>query len=496
MEKKPEIEGDFQAQEYDWDCTLYLWSRGEFKYSSSQGGVAGSQSSTSTGTWKQIDDRTIELRTRLRESEVDHGSRTDRQSKKCDERSTVTLTWQDGVVVSVAMGRLVMPRQPRVERRSQAPEPDCWTLPIVPPSQGNAMMRFLKRVLGRGEPPLPPGAAGRIPSAGAFAFRPHGSSIASDGSLWHVPGLGRTRQLPDRLRAARWLGVAPDGRTLAAYGKHPEFNHFETVILDLSEPGAPIRELLDSTGAVIRVGYPFYAYGTRRGAFSPDGKRFASPLELQSQAWIFDVATGRCVAKTAGHGTRRAVDSDDNEFDAPIKVRDLAFSPDGRALATLGESETICFWDAATGAPLSTVGAASEHCMAERIAFTPDGRFVVASSQVEGIAIWDSASAIAGTAGTPVLRIAQGCISFALLAGRNAVVAGRSFGTLRAFDLATGREIPRAGGPVDPAADPVIFEIWTSPTGPIVAAGMFLGTPDAAREFDSVVLFDAGKLWP
>jgi serine/threonine protein kinase/WD40 repeat protein len=111
-------------------------------------------------------------------------------------------------------------------------------------------------------------------------------------------------------------------------------------------------------------------------AFSPDGRLLASagggnPYYANPQAVISpgevllrDFATGRVLHKLKGHKNI---------------VTALAFSPDGKVLATGGHDATVTLWDVATGVPRQTFPAPHAQHEAGAVGFAPGGRHLCAS---------------------------------------------------------------------------------------------------------------------
>ena len=68
----------------------------------------------------------------------------------------------------------------------------------------------------------------------------------------------------------------------------------------------------------------------------------------------------------------------------------LAFSPDGKLVASASHDKTVRLWDSATGASLQTLEGHSNYVNA--VAFSPDGKLVASASDDKTVRLWDSAT--------------------------------------------------------------------------------------------------------
>jgi WD40 repeat protein len=112
-------------------------------------------------------------------------------------------------------------------------------------------------------------------------------------------------------------------------------------------------------------------------AFSPDGKQLASG-SWDNTIRICDAATGAALQVLKGYSGL---------------ARTIAFSPDGKQLTSGSGGNTIRIWDAATGAALQVLKGHSN--LASTVAFSPDGKQLTSGSGGNTIRIWDAATGAA-----------------------------------------------------------------------------------------------------
>jgi WD40 repeat protein/uncharacterized caspase-like protein len=218
------------------------------------------------------------------------------------------------------------------------------------------------------EPRALPGAS-RLSFEGpssVFAFNNDSSLMAYTSEVRsikiHEMASGRTRLTlaPERGMKVDALSWSPDGRTIASsvveFRGSVDTNDVATLASYSGLYKYSIR-LWDAASGRELQALAGHTANIRAMAFSPDGKLLASGGD-DAAIKLWETATGRELMTLGGHS---------------LAVRTLAFSPDGKLLVSGGDDGSAKLWDASRGEALATL--VSTNGGADWLVVTPDGLF-------------------------------------------------------------------------------------------------------------------------
>ena len=211
------------------------------------------------------------------------------------------------------------------------------------------------------------------------SFNPDGKTVASADEkgtvlIWDAMSGDRVRTLSTGSGAILSLAFSPDGKTLASGSRRGGISFWNT------ETGKIVKKPEGQEGALASA-----LANALSVAFSPDGRLLACGRR-DKVVVLYDVLSGSWIKTLLGHSGFLG------------SVNSVAFSPDGRLLASGGRDKRIIIWDAVfkrtqferyteTGGALRVLTGHTN--TVSSVAFSPDGKTLASGSTDKTVILWN-----------------------------------------------------------------------------------------------------------
>ncbi|BAY13587.1 serine/threonine-protein kinase [Calothrix sp. NIES-2098] len=282
------------------------------------------------------------------------------------------------------------------------------------------------------------------------SFSPNGKTLASGDDkiirLWDLNTQKVLATLSGHSQAVKSVAYSPDGKILATASDDRIIK-----LWDINQ----LQEICTLVG---------HSHAVKSVAFSPDGHILASG-SWDKTVKLWDVNTGKEISTLTGH---------------QLQVSSVAFSPQGQLLASASFDRTICLWQLPTTEMLlkdrqaigefknrpdcTLVGNLSGHAWAVlTVAFSPDGKILATGSDDNTIKLWEVNT---GQVITTLLGHSWSVVAVAFTPDGTTLISASRDRTVKLWKVSTAEEIATLSGHADS-----VSTVAVSPDAQLIASG-------------------------